>query len=151
MSDLINYTTVINTRAFDTAVPEYYERNVPVYYEEHGVSPIFETEDLNECNARSTISDIVDMTINEVPFRIINPNDISVILDIIYKYLQQVAPYVDSSPALKTFVDRITTTRNILDEAWKGLQQQKKYYGKISGEPLSIFDIIDVANRRRTN
>lgn len=144
-----NYADEINNRAFEIYVPEYYDRLLPKYFEEKGVAPIYEAFDLNECCAMHCLADIIDMTINNVPFTIKNENDMGIMTEILSGYISQMDTFASMNDSLRAYIANVETARAIIGSNWNDIKKIKRKAKLDSGETPSLIEWINILNPRK--
>ena len=98
---------------------EYYAR----FPEERNNAPksfipltIFKSEDMNMTDARLSVSDIIDMCENNVPFDFVKYSDIEWVIMLMDGYVHEVQDFILYNKNLERYISRLRKARQILSE-----------------------------------
>lgn len=89
---------------------------------------------------------IVDLCINEVPFTIVELDDIEKILEIMWKYKDQIEPYMDRNNMVKVYSQNLSQAIHLLmnnqDQRIKAAKLAARAKGEQEGKPVSLSDML---------
>ena len=122
-------TDAINKQKFEVRIPESYNPNLPSYYTDLAMPPVFEPPEDHLCVSFMAPKAIIGMCFNDVSFEIVNPEDTIQIVDLIDQYLRASEILRASSEDLDNFCKRAERARNVLEPCIKGRRKflEKRY------------------------
>lgn len=149
MSTFRDFAEEINTKTFEVYVPEYYDRQLPKYFEEKKVNPIYSASDLNECVARHCLAEIIDMTINKIPFTIVDENDMGIMLEILKGYMAQMHKYSTVNEEMRIYLNNVDTTILTIGDGWNTIKRIKRKAKLDDGEVPTLIEWFERLNPRK--
>ena len=130
---------------------EYMEKH-PDYVDDTNFRPttIYKGLDMNMCYSTKNVPEIVDLTVNQVPFDIVKFTDLGCIIGIMDGYVNEVQAYEAFNTELKLFLGRLRQARGILNTKYEELVT---YYRNTDphyqNRPVTLLDILSAMNYHR--
>lgn len=136
----------INERPFRLLVPENYEPNLPSYYTENGIPPIFNSDSTDMCVSMLTIAHIVDMHFNKVSFAIAKPEDVETILSLMEGYIAQMEPFAKDRPDV--FLTNLKAAYLDIKREYGKVRTHLEQQDPSLKRPESIVDLLKLTENR---
>lgn len=149
MSTFRDYAEEINTKTFEVYVPEYYDRQLPKYFEEKKVNPIYNAFDLNECVAMHCLAEIIDLTINKIPYTIAHADDMEVMMEILKGYVAQMHKYSTANDEMRVYISNVEITMQAIGEGWNTIKRIKRKAKLDDGEVPTLIEWFERLNPRK--
>ena len=105
---------------------------------------IYQSEDMNMAVAMMSISDIIDLCDNNVPFDFVRLADLEWVVELMDGYVREVAPYVGFNQQLDIFLSRLRNARKAIsdiNELNKGMLEHNKPIDK--RKPKTLIEILN--------
>ena len=105
---------------------------------------IYKSEDYNMSVTKATISDMIDLCDNNVPFDFVKLSDLEWVVDLMDGYVREVSPYVGFNQQLDVFLNRLRNARKSISE----VNELNKRYLENSQpidkrKPKSLIEILN--------
>lgn len=115
----------------------------PVLRDDFIPQPIYIADELNMCISSCPPAMIIDMDINQVPFRFQNIEDIPKVCDIMDGYQQEMYPYASRSVELKQYLDQTRSTCAKLKSAYEEMKHDEAVrHNKQPKNSNSLLDLL---------
>ncbi len=125
---------------------EYYEK----YPERKQLDPkpfipltIYKSEDYNMSVTKATISDMIDLCDNNVPFDFVKLSDLEWVVELMDGYVREVSAYIGFNQQLDVFLGRLRNARKLIAEV---NELNKNYLENTlpadKKQPKSLIDIL---------
>ena len=123
---------------------EYLEREGAVDENEYFIpDPLYVGEDMNCTYTSKSPAGIVDLVVNNVPFKFEKFDDIASVIAILDGYVEEVTPYLVANPDLQIVLDNVSQTRLKLTNYQTSVLEDREMKGQNGPKrPLSIADLL---------
>jgi len=133
-----NIADHINKRPYLIKSPQSYKTNIPLLYESGEIFPIYEENDMRSTGrSKTTIAEMIDMRFNNIPFEILDYDDIIDIKLHLDKYLDYLGEFKQNKEATEYLEKASKFSREITLSALKTIRN-KKVRAKLK-TPENIF------------
>lgn len=116
----------INTRGFHATYPQSYTP-IPNYFLHFKVDPFFSpTEDEDFARGSVTIAGMIEMTDMKMPWRLSRDEDIPIIIELVERYVANMAPFAASSLLVKAYLIKCNKFLEIMRAGQRRMLRRRK-------------------------